>query len=85
MLMDTFFENLSSAVLDFADTFHMDVVVRVLIESRYVEEPERFYYTIAHKTTARYLRSITLSGIFIRITIHGSACIFFSALLWRIS
>lgn len=50
--MDTFFENLSSAVLDFADTFHKDVVVRVLNESRYVEEPERFYYTIAHKTNS---------------------------------
>ncbi|MES2331341.1 MAG: hypothetical protein V4539_17185 [Bacteroidota bacterium] len=50
--METFFKDLSSALLAFLDKYHGSVVVRILEEQRYTEEPERFYYTIAHKANS---------------------------------
>lgn len=50
--METFFRDLSSSLLAFLDAYHCKVVVRILEEKWYAEEPERFYYTLAHKANS---------------------------------
>lgn len=45
-----YFEQLSSLVLEFIAVYKEDVFLKIVKSSEYKDEPQRFYYTIIHKT-----------------------------------
>lgn len=48
--LDKYFESFSSALLEFVVYYQDKVLCKILDEKRYVEEPERFYFTIMTKS-----------------------------------
>lgn len=60
--IDEYFKELSSRTLLFIIEYRKQVINKVLEKDRYINEPERFFYTIIQKTTS----SFEAANIFIR-------------------
>ena len=59
---ETYFEELSSLILEFTHNYRTTFVNRIMNSDEYINEPERFFYVIIHKTAC----SLEASNIFIR-------------------
>ena len=59
---ESYFNELSSLILTFTTKYRKKVVNEVLETDDYIDEPERFFYTLIHKTAC----SLEAANIFIR-------------------
>lgn len=59
---EQYFTELSSLILEFTTEYRIQVVNQVLTKNEYIKEPERFFYTLIHKTAC----SFEAANVFIR-------------------
>jgi hypothetical protein len=59
---ESYFKELSSLILTFTTEYRNQVVNKILEKDAYIKEPERFFYTLIHKTAC----SFEAANIFIR-------------------
>jgi len=56
--MNEFFKGLNATLIAFVEGYHASVITPVVDSKRYEHEPDRFYYTVMHKTYATLDSSI---------------------------
>ncbi|WP_452227603.1 hypothetical protein [Lacinutrix sp. MEBiC02404] len=59
---ESYFKELSSLILTFTTEYGDQVINKILDKDAYIKEPQRFFYTLIHKTSC----SLEASNIFIR-------------------